>query len=232
MQNEEVQAVQLGRRARPPHRRHGHVVSSFFLLNSHFPVILPVLKYGHPALRQKGERVGAITPKIKQLIMDMLETMYAAKGIGLAAQQVGENIQLTVIDVRGVADRPSTLELHGQPASVEGFMPLVLINPEITPTGAPVAGPEGCLSFPEIYADVSRPATAQVAALDARGHAVSFHCGGLLARVAQHETDHLHGILYIDRMSRETKAELKPQLEALQKSTKAALAHKPRPPVF
>jgi len=97
-------------------------------------------------------------------------------------------------------------------------------------TGAPVAGPEGCLSFPEIYADVSRPATARVTALDAKGHAVSFHCGGLLARVAQHETDHLHGILYIDRMSRETKAELKPELEKLQAATKAALSHKPKPP--
>ena len=88
-------------------------------------------------LRQKGARIESITPTIKKLAADMLETMYAYKGIGLAAQQVGVALQLTVIDVRGVTDRPSSLELKGKPADVDEFMPLVLINPEVKPVGEP-----------------------------------------------------------------------------------------------
>src|SRR5438132_12799704 len=102
-------------------------------------MILPVVKYGHPALRQKGTRVETITPAIQKLIEDMLETMHAAAGVGLAAQQVGQPLQLTVIDVREAKDRPSTLELKGKPADVAGFMPLVLMNPEINPVGQSVA---------------------------------------------------------------------------------------------
>src|SRR5713101_4277633 len=104
-------------------------------------MVLPILKYGHPALRQKGARVEKITPQIKQLIGDLLETMYAAAGVGLAAQQVGHALQLTVIDVRGIKDRPSTLEINGTPAEVDGLMPLVLLNPSITPVANPVSGP-------------------------------------------------------------------------------------------
>lgn len=92
-------------------------------------MILEVVKYGHPTLRQKGAQIESVTTTVKQLIADMFETMYANKGVGLAAQQVGQAWQLTVIDVRGVKDRPSSLELNGKPADVESFMPLVLINP-------------------------------------------------------------------------------------------------------
>src|SRR4030095_2076741 len=120
-------------------------------------MILEVIKYGHPILRQKGVRVEAMTPEIGRLISDMFETMYATRGVGLAAQQIGQALQLTTIDVRGVTDRPSTLELHGQPADVPSFMPLVLINPEIKPYGDLATGAEGCLSFPEIFADITRP---------------------------------------------------------------------------
>jgi len=179
--------------------------------------------YGTPVLRQKGARIDSITPTIKKLIGDMLETMYAYKGIGLAAQQVGVPIQLTVIDVRGVTDRPSSLELEGKPADIASFMPLVLINPEITPLGEPVVGPEGCLSFPEIFADITRPDVVDIKALNQEGETVEFRCGGLLARAAQHETDHLHGILFIDRMDKKTKEELRPDLEDLQAETKARL---------
>src|SRR5262245_57900676 len=122
-------------------------------------MVLPVLKYGHPVLRQKGARIPAIEPEIIALISDMLETMRSSRGIGLAAQQVGHALQLAVIDVREVTDRPSTLHVNGEPADVPSFMPLILINPAITPVTAPVAGPEGCLSFPEIYAEISRPET-------------------------------------------------------------------------
>lgn len=186
-------------------------------------MILEVIQYGHPVLRQKGARIDSFNAPLKKLIADMFETMYAAKGVGLAAQQVGQALQLTVIDVRGVADRPSTLELEGKPADVHDFMPLVLINPVVKPVADAIEGPEGCLSFPEIFADIARAESADVTALNEKGQPLAFRCGGLLARVVQHEVDHLNGILFIDRMATETKRELKPELEALQAATKAAL---------
>jgi len=189
-------------------------------------MVLPILKYGHPALRQKGAPVEKLTPHIKQLIGDLLDTMYAAAGVGLAAQQIGHALQLTVIDVRGVKDRPSTLELNGKPAAVDRFMPLVLLNPSITPVNDPIAGPEGCLSFPEIYAEIARPESVHVVGMNEKGERIEFRCGGLLARAVQHETDHLHGVLFIDRMNNELKKELKRQLEDLQEASKEELRKK------
>lgn len=189
-------------------------------------MILPIVKYGHPALRQKGARIERITPEIQRLIRDMLETMHAAHGVGLAAQQVAQALQLTVIDVREVTDRPSTLEWDGQPAHPNAFMPLVLINPEVKPLTAPVTGPEGCLSFPEIFADITRPESVEVSALDGQGQPLRFRCGGLLAKAIQHEWDHLQGILFIDRMTIETKNKLRPELDALLEATQASLKKK------
>jgi peptide deformylase len=191
-------------------------------------MILPVLKYGHPILRQKGARINDITAEVRELIADMKDTMYAAKGIGLAAQQVGKALQLAVVDVRSVTDRPSTLHLNSKPAEVADFMPVILINPQVTPVAEPAAGPEGCLSFPEVYAEISRPESVEVTATNDKGKMFSFRCGGLLARVIQHEVDHLNGILFIDRMSTEKKKELKPELDELQTSTKEALKKKLR----
>jgi peptide deformylase len=186
-------------------------------------MILEVVKYGHPVLRQSGERIEKITPEVKKLIADMFETMHENHGIGLAAQQVAKPLLLTVIDVREAKDRPSWLELDGQPAPVNDLMPLVLINPEIAPGGEPTAGGEGCLSFPEIYAEITRPESVVVKALNEKGKPIAFRCGGLLARVIQHEVDHLNGILFIDRMTRKTKEELRPELEAIQAKTKGEL---------
>ncbi len=186
-------------------------------------MLLPILKYGHPVLRQKGARIERLTPEIQRLVADMFESMHAANGIGLAAQQVGQALQLTVIDIGAVKDRPSTVEVAGQPVAVEGFMPLVLINPEIQPHGNPATGPEGCLSFPEMYADITRPEWVDVVATNERGERIQFKAGGLLSRVVQHEVDHLQGILFIDRMSRAVKDDLRAELEALQRGTKAAL---------
>ncbi|MBN2506107.1 MAG: peptide deformylase [Verrucomicrobia bacterium] len=186
-------------------------------------MILPIVNYGHPALRQKGARVESVTAELRQLIDDMLETMYAAAGIGLAAQQVGRALELTVIDVRAATDRPSTLERDGKPADIGAFMPLVLINPALRPHGEPDTGPEGCLSFPGIYADITRPARVDVVTTTPGGERIEFSAGGLLSRVVQHEVDHLNGILFIDRMTRSVKAGLQPELDALQQATKAAL---------
>ncbi|HWF19580.1 MAG TPA: peptide deformylase, partial [Verrucomicrobiae bacterium] len=200
-----------------------------------YQMILEVVKYGDPVLRAKGARIETITPAIGRLIDDMFETMYHARGIGLAAQQVGHALQLTVIDVREAVDRPSTLELDGKPAEPNDFMPLVLINPQVNAvkTSAKAEGPEGCLSFPEIFADITRPESVDVVAMDRDGKRVEFRCGGLLARAVQHETDHLNGILFIDRMDSETKSNLKPEIEDLQAATKAALQKKKKmPPVL
>jgi peptide deformylase len=186
-------------------------------------MVLPVVKYGHPVLRKKGVPIERVTNEIKGLIADMLDTMKAARGVGLAAQQVGHALQLAVVDVREVTDRPSTLHLEGKPADVASFMPVVLINPNFKPVADPVEGPEGCLSFPEMYADISRAESIDVKALNEKGRPVIFRCGGLLARAIQHEIDHLNGILFIDRMSPATKKQLKPELEALQAETKEAL---------
>jgi len=186
-------------------------------------MILPIVKYGNPVLRKKGARIESVTPEIKQLIADMFETMEANHGVGLAAQQVGHALQLTVVDVREVKDRPSTLELKGKPADVADIMPLVLINPEVTPVGEPATGGEGCLSFPEIFAEITRPESVDVKALNEKGKVIEFRCGGLLARAVQHETDHLNGILFIDRMERKTKEEFRDELDALQAATKAEL---------
>jgi len=188
-------------------------------------MILEIVKYGHPVLRQKGARIEKITPEIKKLIADMFETMHERHGVGLAAQQVGKALQLTVIDVREVTERPSTLELKGQPADPNEIMPLVLINPAIKPAGEPVAGNEGCLSFPEIYAEILRPGSVDVMALNEKLKPLEFRAGGLLARAIQHEADHLNGILFIDRMTKKTKEEIRDELDAMQAATKAELEH-------
>ena len=189
-------------------------------------MILPIVNYGHATLRKKGARIEQFTPAVTNLIEAMFETMHTAQGVGLAAQQVAEALQLTVIDIRAVKDRPSTLELNGQSADPHSIMPLVLVNPQIKPAGDPETGPEGCLSFPEIYADITRPGHVEVVAQNAKGERIEFKAGGLLSRVVQHEYDHLQGILFIDRMSARVRAEVQDEIDAIQIATKAALQKK------
>jgi peptide deformylase len=186
-------------------------------------MVLPIVMYGHPVLRQKGARIDSVSPEVRQLIEDMLATMEANHGVGLAAQQIGQALQLTVVDVTEVTDRPSWAERDGAPIEVTDLMPLVLINPKVTPVAEVEDGPEGCLSFPELFADITRPGAVDVEALDAAGETLSFRCGGLLARAVQHEVDHLNGVLFIDRMSTADKSAMQPELDALQAETRALL---------
>lgn len=187
-------------------------------------MLLEIVKYGDPVLRQKGERVEEVTPEIRQLIDDMLETVREARGIGLAAQQVGRPLQLALVDVTGVEDRPSRMSLDGKPVNPEDYMPLILLNPEWTAVGdAKEDGGEGCLSFPEVYGEINRPEEIDVTATDENGESVAFRCGGLLARAIQHEWDHLHGILFIDRMDAIVRAQLKPEIEPIQIETRKGL---------
>lgn len=105
-------------------------------------------------------------------------------------------------------------------------MPLVLINPVVTPTGSRVRGPEGCLSFPEIYGEIERQGEVEVSAWNERGEEYRFKAGGLLARAVQHEVDHLNGILFIDRMDSVIRADVKPDVDTLLAETKAALGRR------
>src|SRR5438034_7670634 len=101
-------------------------------------MILPILQYGDPILRAKGKRIEKIDDRVRELAANMVETMHAANGIGLAAQQVGEALQLTVIDISQVEDRPSEMKLNGKDVDPKTAMPLILINPEITLHGKTV----------------------------------------------------------------------------------------------
>jgi len=187
-------------------------------------MVLEVVKYGHPVLRQPGARVEVVTDEVRKFAADMVETMHAAEGVGLAAQQVGRAIQLFVLDVRDVKDRPSTLEIGGQTTDVGSVMPMVLINPEVTPLNEPATGLEGCLSFPEIYAEITRPEAVEVRGWNERGETVAFRCGGLLAKAVQHELDHLRGILFIDRMTSDKRRAIQGEIDALMAATKTELA--------
>ncbi len=182
-------------------------------------VILDICQYGHPVLRQRGAAIKDITDATRQLATDMIETMYAANGVGLAAQQVGQALTLTVIDVS-----PTDLPWSGQKADGSHLeMPLVLVNPQISsPTGEQL-GEEGCLSIPEITADISRAEQVTVSATDLQGQQILFTCTGLLARAVQHELDHLDGILFTDRMDPATRASLAGKLKRMQKETLARL---------
>jgi len=146
--------------------------------------------------------------------------MHAAHGVGLAAQQVGEDLQLTVLDVSAVEDRPSMLKVDGTDVDPKTTMPLVLINPDIELLGETEVGVEGCLSFPEITGDIERAQSVIVRAQNLEGDTIEFEAGGLLARAIQHEHDHLHGILFIDRMRSAAKAALSSRLRRLQKEAR------------
>ncbi len=189
-------------------------------------MILPILQYGDPILRAKGKRIDEIDDRIRELATNMIETMHAAHGVGLAAQQIGEALQLTVLDISAVEDRPSTLKLDGNEADPKTAMPLVLINPEIELRGESEVGLEGCLSFPEITADIERAQSVIVRAQSLEGDTIEFKAGGFLARAIQHEGDHLNGILFIDRMRSAAKAALSSRLRRLQKETKRGITHR------
>ena len=156
--------------------------------------IRKVVKYGTPSLREPSKEVHKVSQKIKVLVDDLLDTMYAQNGVGLAAPQVGENLRIFVIDV-STNDEP----LH----------PMVFINPKIIKKSGAVISHEGCLSFPEAFTDVRRYANVMVKAIDRNGRSFVLEAkdGTLLARCIQHEFDHLNGILFIDHSINRFEAE-------------------------
>jgi len=178
-------------------------------------MILEIVTYGDPVLRAKGKRIQKTDEAIRQLAADMLETLHEASGVGLAAQQVGEALQLTVIDVSEAENRPSKMWIDGKEVDPKEHMPLVLLNPELELGRETEIGLEGCLSFPDISADIARAAHVKVRATGLDGEPIEFEAEGLLSRAAQHEVDHLNGILFIDRMSSATKVALTSKLKKL-----------------
>jgi len=192
-------------------------------------MILSIFQYGDPMLRTKGKQIEKIDNHIRELVANMIETMHAAHGIGLAAQQVGKALQLTVLDVSEVEDRASTMKLNGKEVDPKTSMPLVLINPEIEVAGgATEIGSEGCLSFPEITGEIERAKSIIVHAQTLEDDKIDIEASGLLARAVQHEVDHLNGILFIDRMNSAAKAALSSRLKRLQKQTKRGKRIRPQ----
>ena len=155
--------------------------------------ILPILETPDPLLRRKSSPVEGVTPELRTLIDDIFETMYAAPGIGLAAVQVGVPKRVLVIDLQ----EPE--EEGGEPVR----RPLVFINPEIVEESDTLQTyNEGCLSVPEMYAEVDRPDRIRARWLDRDGKAHEEELDGMIAIVLQHEMDHLEGVLFIDHLSR------------------------------
>lgn len=146
--------------------------------------ILDIRVLGDPVLRQETRVVDQVTDEHRRLIDDMFATMHAAKGIGLAAPQVGRTERVAVVDVEG------------------GAQPIALVNPEIVSASSTTEkSEEGCLSIPDVYGDVERPESVVVRALDRDGNAFEIEAHALLARCLQHEIDHLHGKLFLDHLS-------------------------------
>jgi peptide deformylase len=171
-------------------------------------VILEILKYPDPRLREVAKPVQQVTDEIKQLVDDMAETMYAAPGCGLAATQVGRDVRIFVIDT-ATEDEPSDLR--------------VFINPEIFATTGTQTWNEGCLSFPGVSEEIKRAERVRVRALGRDGKPFELEADGLLAVAIQHENDHLNGVLMIDKLSALKKRMMSRKLAKAQKEPDATL---------
>lgn len=172
-------------------------------------MILPISTYGSAILRKKSKPVEEITPELVELAQNMLETMYKANGVGLAAPQVGKNIRLVVIDLAKEEDE---------------HKPIMLFNPEVEPESGdnPLeSSEEGCLSVPDIWANVSRPSRVRLTYTNEKGETVAMqNVTGKLARCAQHELDHLNGVLFVDKISTADRAMNSSKLKKMAKGKK------------
>ena len=157
--------------------------------------VLNVRKYGDPVLRRRALEVTEVTAELRKTIADMIDTMYEEVGIGLAAPQVGISLRLIVV------------------GHEEGREPRALINPVIAARGGEVTAEEGCLSIPGIFAPVTRSEWVDLEATDVDGRPVKMRGRGLLARVFQHEMDHLDGVLFIDRLDPVTRDRIKRRIK-------------------
>jgi peptide deformylase len=160
---------------------------------------------------------------LREFANQLIETMHAAEGIGLAAQQVGKAALVCVVDIRA-AKADFNWNLDGKKPPLDLIMPLTLVNPEVTvmPLAEEAVYEEGCLSFPKIRGDIVRPDTISVKYQDEHGTPHTLACDGLLARCIQHEVDHLNGVLFIDRMTKKVRESVDDDVKALAKRTREA----------
>ena len=158
---------------------------------------LPIVKYGDKVLREKARPVASVTDALRKLAADMVETMHAAEGVGLAAQQVGRREALFVVDVPPDCMKDPEVRAFNAPIR----MPIVAFNPTILASEGSQRDSEGCLSFPGMSGHVTRPFEVTLSCLDIDGSPQTITARGLLARAILHEFDHLNGVLYVDHLS-------------------------------
>jgi peptide deformylase len=166
-------------------------------------MILSILKYGAPELRTVSKDVESFDKKLEEIVKNMVETMYAAPGIGLAASQIGLNIRLTTIDL-SVGEEPGKL--------------IVLCNPEIIQAEGTQKNDEGCLSVPDFSETVSRPQAMVVCGKNAQGEEITIEAEGLLSRCLSHEIDHLNGVLFVDHLSSLKRTLIRNKIKKLAKA--------------
>lgn len=160
--------------------------------------------YGNPVLRKKARPITEFNESLEKLVNDMIETMHTADGVGLAAPQIGESLQLAIVD-------PSPDQ--------GGLTRMILVNPEIKPAGDETeVAEEGCLSVPGIYARVKRPFRIEVKAQDLKGNPLNFEATGFTARIIQHEVDHLNGVMFVDKVLAKDRPMVEKALKELLKS--------------
>jgi peptide deformylase len=181
-------------------------------------MVRPIVIFGDPVLRAKCKPVSEVTDEVRTLAKDMIETMVDAEGVGLAAPQVGVTLQLAVVDVSHDPECVSYLRVDGRDVTMADIMPLVFINPKLELVDPKEAEQEGCLSFPELRAMITRPTEVKATLTDLDGKTFVVETDGLLSRAIQHETDHLFGRLFIDRMTAATKVSLKRKIKRIAAS--------------
>jgi peptide deformylase len=179
-------------------------------------MIRDIVFYPDPVLRKAGARVDEVTPEIRELAADMIETMYDAHGVGLAAHQIGIALQLAVVDVSHDEECVSYLRVNGKEMGLKDLCPLVFVNPEVETLGGKDIDTEGCLSFPDLRGEIARPYEVKATVQTLDGETLVIETDGLFARAIQHEVDHLFGKLFIDRMSSARKLAIRRQLKELQ----------------
>ena len=178
-------------------------------------MLLDIVQIGNPVLREKCAEVTEITEEIVTLAENMLETMYQANGVGLAAPQIGRALRMAVIDVSHDPECVSFMMIDGEEVDMIEHMPLVFLNPVMGLSGPRAVETEGCLSIRGVRAPVGRPSIVHVKLQMLDGTWIEVETDGLLARAFQHEIDHLNGILFLDRLSPASKMALRKQLKGM-----------------
>ena len=192
-------------------------------------MILRVTQYGETILRKVGAAVTEFNAELAKLADDMVETMYEEEGIGLAAQQIGEALQLCIVDVRPPegAEVPFHYSYDGKQPPLDLFMPMVLCNPEVTIIDEREdVYEEGCLSFPGVNGKVTRPVGIRCEFKDVQGNPHVIEADGLLGRCILHEIDHLNGVLFIDKMDKRDLKKNETKIKKLKRESRDFLKSK------